>query len=338
MKFVGIFTILLLSLAQSGLAQTSASTGDTVYLSQEENQFYILINQFRSQLGLPTVQIHVQLQNAAKKHSEWMASKDFLSHYGPDNNKTPFQRMGDEGYSNYTYMGENVACGNGDAVKTFKQWAFSPGHLANMINPHFRHVGISRAGTGNEQCPFYWTNDFASMSDPELDPTDISDLQKIKSAIEAVSGFIPADKKVLLPIEQATPTITSNENPASINQVSSSSYSIIQCMIPYSLGKNILSFAAGVDALMEITPNDSGSYKAKVSYLQNGVATNYYPLIINNVSVIKNANYPITLIFATSTNRTAGFLIQMDTDKSSAQFDPYPTSGVGGSVTCSYKR
>ena len=332
MKFVGIFTFLLLmnlhfSLAQTAPTAIAPSASDIVYLSPEENQFYILLNQFRSQLGLPTVQIHVFLQNAAKKHSEWMASKDFLTHYGPEVNKTPFQRMNEEGYVNYTFLGENVACGNGDAIKTFRQWAFSPGHLANMINPHFRHIGISRAGTGNEQCPYYWTNDFGSMTDMKLDSPEITDLQKISEAVIVVSGAIPEDKKIQLPIEQQNGTVIENKN-----------YSLIQCMIPNSLAKNILTFTPNTDALMDITPNSTGGYSAKVSYLQNGAAADFYPMNINNVSVVKNATYPLILIFATTGNRNNGFLIQFDTSKSSAEFDPYPSSSSeGGSVVCSYK-
>lgn len=335
MKFVGIFTLLLLMGTHSGLAQSAPSSGEIVYLSQEENQFYLLLNKFRTALGLPTVQIHVFLQNASKKHSAWMAEQDFLSHYGPVNNKTPFERMTEEGYVNYTSMGENVACGNGDAVKTFRQWAFSPGHLANMISPHFKHIGISRAGTGNEQCPYFWTNDFGSLSDRRLDPAAVTDLQLIKAAVESVSGAIPADKKIQLPIQQQNGVTT--ETPAT--ETPKNSYSLIQCMVPYPLAKNILTFVPKTDAVMEITPNDYGGYQAKVSYLLDGASTDYYPMIINNVSVIKNANYPLILIFATAMNRSSsGFMIQFDTSTSSATFDPYPaSSGASGTVLCSYK-
>ncbi len=127
-----------------------AQNTETIYLSAEENQFYQMINQFRSDLHLPTLQIHVFLQRAARKHSDWMASNDQLTHYGPLAGEPPFQRMAEEGYVNYVIAGENVSCGNGDAVKTFKQFAFSPEHLENMMNPHFRHFGVARAGTGNE--------------------------------------------------------------------------------------------------------------------------------------------------------------------------------------------
>lgn len=351
MKFVGIFTLLLLICASSGFAQVPPSSGDIVYLSQEENQFYLLINQFRSSLGLPTLQIHVSIQNAAKKHSTWMRAQDaakkhaawmtsqsFLTHFGPEENITPFQRMMDEGYTNYTYLGENIACGNGDATKTFRQWIFSPTHLANMLNPHFHHMGISRVGTGNEYCPFYWTNDFGSLTDPQLDPAEITDLQKITAAVESISGPIPAGKKVLLPTEAPEPVnlAEANETPAptpSSNNIAS----LIQCMVPYSLAKDILTFIPNTDALMEITPNNMGEYKAKVSYLQNGAAANLYPLAIDNVSVIKNSTYPLLLIFANSVNRGNGFMIQFDTNKSSAQFDVYPTSGASGSVLCTVK-
>ena len=241
--------------------------------------------------------------------------------------------MIEEGYTNFTFLGENVACGNGDAIKTFRQWAFSPGHLANMINPHFRHIGISRAGTGNEHCPYFWTNDFGSMSDPKLDPAEITDVQKISAAIESVSGPLPTNKKVQLPIENGT----TNETQSPAETKKATDFSLIECTVPYALGKNILSFSPNTDAVMEITPNDLGGYKAKVNYLQNGAGANFYPLAINNVSVVKNSNYPLVLIFATTT-RNGGFMIQLDTSKSDAEFNPYPsTSGSSGSVICSYK-
>jgi hypothetical protein len=330
MKFVGIFTLFLLMNLHSSFAQTAGS--DVVYLSQEENQFYQMVNDFRSQLGLPTLQIHVFLQNAAKKHSEWMASQDFLSHYGPVNNETPFQRMADEGYTNYTFAGENVACGNGDAVKTFRQWAFSPGHLANMINPHFRHMGISRAGTGNEHCPFYWTNDFGTVSDLSQDQANITDLQVIAAAVTRISGVIPADKTISLPSASTPETDNENTNPTP------NTFAMIQCVVPYATAKNILSFIPNTDAILEITQNTSGGYQTKVSYLQNGASTNYYPILINNMSVMKSSSFPLYLIFSAPSSRVGGFTIQYNTDTSSAQFDSYPAIiGGGSTILCSTK-
>ncbi len=196
-----LFAIIPMVFALHAHAQTA-----TVQLSAEEYQFYETINQFRANLHLPTLQIHTYLQNAAKKHSDWMAAQDTLTHFGPNPLEAPFQRMNLEGYVNYTIAGENIACGYSDAMSTFRQFAFSPGHLANMINPHFHHFGITRSGTGNEQCPYYWTNDFGSMTDTNQDPAEVTDLNLITQAIVAVSG--PLDGNVVHLPSAATPEPT----------------------------------------------------------------------------------------------------------------------------------
>jgi uncharacterized protein YkwD len=175
MNFIGIFIGLTLSLAHSQS------------LSQEEIRFSELINQFRQSLGLQKLIIHPALQNASLKHSEWMAKNEFLTHYGPMKNESPFQRMIEEGYLNYSMLGENVACGNSEAKETFLQWVNSPEHLKNMITPAFEHMGIARAGDGNEDCPFYWTNDFGSKSFEKMkDP--LPDAARIKLVIDQIIG------------------------------------------------------------------------------------------------------------------------------------------------------
>ena len=76
------------------IANANAQSNTIIYLSAEENRFYQMINQFRAELNLPQMQLHVYIQNAAKKHSEWMAQQDFLTHYGPINNKNAVSAHG----------------------------------------------------------------------------------------------------------------------------------------------------------------------------------------------------------------------------------------------------
>ena len=185
----------------------NASGMTTPVLSAEENHFFETINQFRVQLNLPLLQIQWNLQNAAQKFSAWLAMTDLLTHYGPTNQETPFQRMEVEGYGNFTDAGENIACGNGDAIATFRQFAFSPGHLENMLNPHYHHFGISRSGNGSENCPFYWVNDFGSTSDDSLDPAEVTDLNLITQAVIQVAG--PLNGKVVA-LPTAAPTAFQN--------------------------------------------------------------------------------------------------------------------------------
>jgi len=318
----------------------NASAQDTknttiVYLSAEENHLYQMINQFRAQLNLPQLQIHVYLQNAAKKHSEWMAQQDFLNHYGPLDHETPFQRMEDEGYTHYTYAGENIACGSGDPVVTFRQWAFSPMHLSNLVNPHFHHMGIARAGTGHERCPYYWTNDFGSFSNPGDDPASVTDLNRIASAIEAVSGALDG-KIVQLP--SPSPSTPTTPPPALGSGSPAPEASVIQCMVPYALGKGILTFYQNTDTIIEATPNANGTYRLTLSYLQNGANTTLAPIHVNEAQVIRSPDFPLYLIFSAPGQIVGGFSIHFNTQTSQAQFVPYaPGAGSTGAILCSMK-
>jgi uncharacterized protein YkwD len=362
--------------ALTAQAQVSPPTA-VVYLSQDENQFYQLINQFRAQLNLPQLQIHVALETAAQKYSVWLASTDFLTHYGPAANETPFQRMALEGYTPFTYAGENIACGNGDAVATFRQFAFSPDHLDNMISPHFHHVGISRSGTGQETCPYYWVDDFGSMTDLTLDPPDMRDLSLITQAIEAVAGplngsvvALPTpDPSVpmgmgtpipsLLPISISTPvqttpstlpSVTPNLAPAtapntpstspttSDNVVASGNFSVIQCTVPYALGKGLFAFSPNLDTVLNILNTGTG-FNAQITYYENGQLANVAGQTIYGVNVSKAENYPLFDIFSAPGPRVNGFIIEYDSQKGSAQFTPYLNNGTGaaGDITCSVK-
>ena len=63
------------------------------------------------------------------------------------------------------WLGENIAVGNGDAATTFEQWRGSPGHNANMLGVNYTTIGIGRAYNATSQYSWYWTTDFASVSD-----------------------------------------------------------------------------------------------------------------------------------------------------------------------------
>ena len=156
-----------------------------------EQEFSTLINRFRQKLGLRILEIHPALQIAARKHSAWMAEQDRtlqdgnqLSHDGPGETDTMVTRIRDrEGYD-FRRVGENIACGIMDAKTVFKMWAFSPSHLSNMVNPYFQEMGIAREGTGNEACPYYWTNDFGTRTQEKPDSSIKPSSLQIRRAIE----------------------------------------------------------------------------------------------------------------------------------------------------------
>ncbi len=180
------FAIGFLTLILSGGA--FAYTPAVIPLSDEEKTFVDLINRFRWRLGLSRLEVHPLLQEVSRSHSEWMAKYNLLQHNGPYLNTTFDQRIQQAGFINYTFLAENISCGYADAINAFRQWAQSPPHLQNMVNPHFHYLGIARAGNINQPCPFFWTNDFASDSDPRFDPSPVLSPQNIQEAIRNVTS------------------------------------------------------------------------------------------------------------------------------------------------------
>ena len=97
--------------------------------------------------------------------------------------------MTDAGFTDYTWAGENIACGYPDALRTFIQWVESPSHLANLMSPHYRYMGIAREGNSQQRCSYYWTNDFGSYSDPNDDAPVSYDPKLLEAAINAAIGY-----------------------------------------------------------------------------------------------------------------------------------------------------
>lgn len=333
MKMFKLFFIsALFAGAYPSFAQNLQST--TIYLSAEENQFYQLINQFRSRLGLPTLQIHAFLQNASKGHSEWMQKQDFLTHYGPTINYTPYQRMKDAGYVNYTYAGENIACGNADALSTFKQWAFSEGHLQNMMNNNFTQMGISRTGNGTERCPYYWVNDFGSFSPIAPAPENISNQKTVNQAIGTILGI--SEDAVSNGRAIYSSTVQRSNVPAPT--ATAPSVHSLQCYVPSSLGKGALTTWAGTDTLVTITSADEGkTFQGKLTYIQNGEASSLYPVVLSSLSLVQNAEFPILTLFVAPAYRVSGFTIQVNTKSNKAQFDIFPNTGSSALIECTMK-
>ena len=88
-----------------------------------------------------------------------MAANRYFSHIDSEG-RDPFRRMADFGYTANTWKGENIAAGYGTAAQAFAGWKSSPGHNANMLNEHFRTIGIGRVHLDGSPYRTYWTTDF----------------------------------------------------------------------------------------------------------------------------------------------------------------------------------
>lgn len=146
-----------------GLAQ--ARTYDA-----EELEFLRLINNYRAQNGLATLEASDAAAEAAARHALDMAKYGFFSHttkkssYFPAGS-SPWDRLRLSGYPTGGRMGENIAAGQRTAEHVFADWRASAGHNKNMLDPDFRVIGIARRVVSGSAYGVYWVTDFGSLVD-----------------------------------------------------------------------------------------------------------------------------------------------------------------------------
>jgi uncharacterized protein YkwD len=93
------------------------------------------------------------LEQAAKKHSEYMNSTGNFSHTGAGGSD-PGDRIEAEGY-NWIAYGENIAMGYTTEEGVVDAWLKSVGHCANIMDKDFKEMGVATSGS-------YWTQEFAT--------------------------------------------------------------------------------------------------------------------------------------------------------------------------------
>lgn len=118
-----------------------------------ENEIFTLVNNIRSEYGLPLLEWDNELAFAARFHAEDMSVRNFFDHVNP-NGKSPFERLKEFGI-NYMYAAENIAKGNFKPSETVSAWMDSQSHRANILNPYFSKMGIGFFDG-------YWVQEFSN--------------------------------------------------------------------------------------------------------------------------------------------------------------------------------
>ncbi|SFD57674.1 Uncharacterized conserved protein YkwD, contains CAP (CSP/antigen 5/PR1) domain [Actinopolyspora alba] len=117
-----------------------------------------LTNEARGLAGCPDLRLNETLNDAAQRHSAQMARQDYLGHRSADG-ADHINRAKRAGYPS-VYVGENVAAGNADVAKTFRQWMNSPQHRENILNCSFTELGVGYASDRDSRWTHYWTQMF----------------------------------------------------------------------------------------------------------------------------------------------------------------------------------
>jgi len=132
-----------------------------VFLDVLEQRTFESVNRERTAQGLPALQIDNHLNRAARRHSQDMAERRFMSHTNPDGYGF-VERARLAGVRRVREMAENLGMhrGNSDPIANVVQNLMnSPGHRKNLLNRRFKYTGIGvvRAADGT----LYFTQLFA---------------------------------------------------------------------------------------------------------------------------------------------------------------------------------
>lgn len=99
-----------------------------------------LTNKERASRGLSLLSENKTLDSAALAKGQDMISKGYWAHFAPDGT-SPWVFFSRFGYK-YQYAGENLARDFPDATAAVAAWMNSPSHRDNILNPHYREIGI----------------------------------------------------------------------------------------------------------------------------------------------------------------------------------------------------
>jgi uncharacterized protein YkwD len=128
----------------------------------EERAFLELINDYRRKNGAGNLSLQNQLGAAAEHHSQDMANKNYFSHQlsNGDSAEKNVERFG---YTNWSFIGENIAAGQETANEVMAAWKSSPDHDRGMRDKNFTEIGSGRAYNKSSKYGWYWTTTFGSQ-------------------------------------------------------------------------------------------------------------------------------------------------------------------------------
>ncbi|MDF1673536.1 MAG: CAP domain-containing protein [Vicingaceae bacterium] len=149
-------------------------------------EFHKLINEYRKENGLSTIEWNETLWIATQNHNLWMAKTGNLSHHQTTNNKyytgkSPGDRLNyaQAGSSSFGWSGENALynyshrgttkdeIAKNIAKSSFKQWKNSPGHNENMLSKRHGSHGVAFRINGG----VVWGTDLFSSYNKDYSPT-----------------------------------------------------------------------------------------------------------------------------------------------------------------------
>lgn len=146
------------------LGSNNANQGSpyqTFTLDATSTSIMNLVNQHRAANSLPPLNYSPVLTFAAKLQSDQMAQQSTVQGLYEAMSHTLLgvalptmsSRASYAGYE-YTYLGENIAFGYGDAASVMDAWMSSAGHRANILDANYTEIGVT-VKYNPEGVPYY---------------------------------------------------------------------------------------------------------------------------------------------------------------------------------------
>jgi uncharacterized protein YkwD len=125
-----------------------------------EGAVVCLINQERTEHGLPALKVSVRLDRSAQGWSDRMVADNTFSH-GNDFS----ERITAAGFQ-WNAAGENIAAGFTTPFSVVRAWMADVGHCQNIMRPMFNYVGTGLVVSGNRSGDLQdtWTQDFGLLA------------------------------------------------------------------------------------------------------------------------------------------------------------------------------
>ncbi|MDQ3239295.1 MAG: CAP domain-containing protein [bacterium] len=136
----------------------SATASSVIY----SDEIVRLVNEVRVKNNLSKLSNNTHLQKAAQDYATSMAELNFFSHTGKDHS-TFVRRISSAGYTNFKWVGENIAAGQTTPQAVMQAWMNSQGHKANILNVKAQDIGVGYAYSSSSTYKRYWVQDFGAI-------------------------------------------------------------------------------------------------------------------------------------------------------------------------------
>lgn len=116
---------------------------DNIYNNSDiADEILNITNEIRKSYGLDPLIQDNDLASAALSHAADMYNNNYFSHTSLDG-RTFDERVRAYTGSTYSFLGENIACGNMSGEDAMELWMNSEGHRENILNSSYTHIGIA---------------------------------------------------------------------------------------------------------------------------------------------------------------------------------------------------